>query len=143
MLTAIDSPDIESLFAPPPVNVTFHTYHNEYVYAPAKLWTAYGTVILVAAVRSTTGMVVIFVNGASHSFDFSSVFRSAWGASISEQVRDEDTSARDPLPAYLAAAKVTCAAGHAKEQQYEEVDTTSDVSPSIQMQGLTMTRVTT
>lgn len=137
--------DPESEFAPPLTKVTYHNYHNEYVYSASKLWIAYGIAIFIAAVISIVGVVVIFVNGASHSFDFSSIFRFAWGATISVPIRDEDATAHDPLPAYLAAAKVKMGAGPKKEHDYEEINTVDDQPPQLPPIGMherAMTRAT-
>ena len=146
-LVLISNPrsDQTSEFAPPLTNVTFHNYHNEYVYSASKLWVAYGIAIFIATVISVIGVIVIYVNGASHSFDFSSIFRFAWGATISDPVKDEDATGQDPLPAYLAAAKVTFVAGPRKDHEYEEVNTTANQPPQlppVEIDERVMTRVT-
>ncbi len=64
---------------------------------------AYGIEVVDGTIVSVIGTVFIFANGASHSFDFSSVVRVAREALISEPVRDEYTSEQDSSPAYLAA----------------------------------------
>jgi hypothetical protein len=145
MLRSSHRSDPASEFAPALTNVTSHTYHNEYVYSASKLWIAYGIAIFVATVISVIGVIVIYVNGASHSFDFSSIFRFAWGATISDPVKDEDALGQDPLPVYLAAATVTFAAGPKKEHEYQEVNTAVDQPPqlpAVQMDERITTRAT-
>lgn len=99
-------PNRKSVFALPPVNVTFHAYHNIYVYSAMKLWIAYGIAIFVALILSSLGLFAIVVNGASYSNNFSSALRFARGAFVSKETNDEDPVGRDTLPVYLSTARV-------------------------------------
>ena len=99
-------PNLTSAFAPPQANVTFHAFHNVYVYSALKLWIAYGLAILFTATASVIGLFAMDANGASYSHNFSSIFRAARGAKISVELKDEDTLGNDPLPSYLSAANV-------------------------------------
>lgn len=104
----ISSPNASSAFAPPPVNVTHETYHNVYHYSRDKLWIAYGIAINVSVIVALLGLFTVATAGASYSSssNFSSTYRLATGALLSATMRDEDLDGRDPLPAYLAGAKI-------------------------------------
>ena len=99
-------PDIRSAFAPPPTNVTIHSYHNVYAYSAMKLWIAYGLAIFAAIFALAFGLSAILANGASYSHTFSSIYRAARGSAMSVALKEEDTDNSDPLPEYLARAKV-------------------------------------
>lgn len=101
-------PNASSPLASKPVNVTHETYHNVYTYSKTKLWISYSVAILFTTVASLLGLVAVAASGASFSSssNFSSAFRLARGAFLSDDVREEDQDGRDPLPAYLANAKM-------------------------------------
>jgi hypothetical protein len=86
--------------------VTFGDYRNTYVYSAAKLWVAYGVVILLVAIIVICGLIVMAKNGASFSANFSSIFRAARGSGISTEIKEEDMGGEDPLPKYLNHAKI-------------------------------------
>ena len=107
-MTVADSfrPNVTSQFRPQPVQVELRNVHNVYVYSSARLWTAYGIALFFAAVAAAVGIWAFIVNGVSYSQDFSTVFRVARGATMSEEVKTEDIDGRDPLPKYLKTSKV-------------------------------------
>lgn len=95
-----------SPFAPPPVNVTFHTYAPTYVYAVKTLWFAYGIAIIVSAVGVVAGLCCMFTTGASFSNDFSTILRATRHAAVGVDLKEGDGDGKDPLPRYLAEATV-------------------------------------
>jgi hypothetical protein len=77
------------------------TYRNVYIYTKYKLWLAYGVAIACTSVAVCIGLYTIFSTGASSSSDFSTIFRAARGAALSNEVDLADADGRDPLPKYL------------------------------------------
>ena len=96
-----------SASAPDPVKVALPAYRNIYTYSALKLWAAYGVAIFLALLTALLGLVAIFLNGASYSNNFSTTFRAARGAAISEKVYAGDVAGEDPLPKRLAKAQAT------------------------------------
>jgi len=86
--------------------VTQPAFHVVYAYSVWKLWLAYGIAILVSALAVIVGMTVIWLHGASHSNNFSAIFRTARGAQLSVKIENEDLNGQDPLPKYLEEATV-------------------------------------
>jgi hypothetical protein len=113
--------------------VTFLGYQNVYIYSASQLWLAYGIAIATAIVVLSIGMFVIFANSATYSFNFSSIFLFARGASIDEDLKHEDTSAQDPLPAYWAKARVRYGNSKNKLQIYGEERRNSSVGMQEQL----------
>lgn len=114
-------PNPESAFAPPPINVTYHDFHNVYSYSPVKLWLAYGLAIIFATVAASIGLTTLMANGASFGSNFSAVFLVGRGATMSVEPRSDDMSGRDPLPSRLSKAKVwvsTVRKGGARSDSY-------------------------
>ncbi|KAK4494842.1 hypothetical protein PRZ48_014198 [Zasmidium cellare] len=99
-------PNTSSPFAPPPVNVTRHEFHNVYAYAVAKLWLAYGIAIGFTLLGLLVGVASMLVNGAVFSREFSTVLRAGRSAGLSVEVREGDGDGRDPVPGYLEDAEV-------------------------------------
>lgn len=67
---------------------------------------------------------MIFLNGASFSESFSSLFRISKGAQLSVGIEKEDLDGRDPLPGYLKTAVVvfpTAGQQAEKRRLYEAV----------------------
>lgn len=100
-------PNPASAFAPAPVKVTFHDYHNVYAYSPAELWLAYGLALSLAAFAAALGLITLVANGASFGDDFSAVLLVGRGATFSVEPKDEDMTGRHPMPPRLAKAKVS------------------------------------
>ena len=63
--------------------------------------------VFLATLAVVFGLATIFLTGVSYSDNFSSVFRAARGAKLSEMLREEDSDGHDPLPRYLARAEVS------------------------------------
>lgn len=99
-------PNSSSPTAPKTVKVTYHRYHNIYVYSPRKLWLPYGIALGVSTLAVLAGLVTMFLNRASYSNSFSTVLRAAHGAQLSAELMDEDSRGQDPLPKYLAEAQI-------------------------------------
>lgn len=99
-------PNVSSITAPGPVNVTLITYHNEYFYAAWKLWIPYGIAIAVTAITNFGGIVIMIRCNAAYSDSFATIFRAARGANTSEDIQNSDRDGRDPLPRYLARMEV-------------------------------------
>lgn len=108
----VKRPNYSSKSAPPPATVTFHKYHNIYIYSKWKLWLPYGIAILLTAIAVIVGFIAILLNGASYRDEFSTVFRVAKGAEIKPgDIQDEDLDGKDPMPKYLSKVKVYLRAG--------------------------------
>ena len=86
--------------------MTYHRYHNIYVYSPRNLWLPYGIALALSTLTVITGLVTMFLNRAAYSSNFSTVLRAAHGARLSTKILEEDMYGQDPLPKYLADAKV-------------------------------------
>ena len=113
----ISRPNYSSISAPQAVNVTRPLYQNMYVYSAIKLWAAYGVAILLASLAVLLGLITMFLNGAAYSQTFSTVFRAARGAGMSEKIRDSDVAGEDPLPKRLATAQILFAFTENDEQE--------------------------
>jgi hypothetical protein len=106
-LIELARPNYSSITAPPPANVTSKTFENVYVYAAWRLWLPYGIAILMTTVTALVGLATMFVNDASYSSNFSTVFRTAQVATMSAPIeKEEDLDGKDPLPKYLAQATI-------------------------------------
>ncbi|KAI0546996.1 hypothetical protein F4679DRAFT_377242 [Xylaria curta] len=100
-------PNLSSVFAPPPVNVTFTTLKSVYSYAPANLWIAYGSAILATALALVAGVVALSSNSASYNNDFSTILRVAYGTRlVGVLMQHKDANGAAPLPKYLGHAQV-------------------------------------
>lgn len=89
------------------MTITIYTTENEYSYAPIRLVAAYAACIGVAACCVGLGCLAIFRNnGMSYSENFSSVFRFTYGAEVDITVAGQDRYGNDPLPKYIAEAKI-------------------------------------
>lgn len=105
-------PNYSSPFAPERLtNVTSELTLNIYVYASTTLWLAYGLAILFACIIVAFGATLMFVHNASYNGNFSTVFRASRAAEISAEVAHEDGNAHEPLPKYLARARVRFSQG--------------------------------
>lgn len=82
------------------------TTHTVYTYSQIPLWLAYGQAIGSAAVTVITGYAALLRNGASFSNDFSTTLRTTRSAHLSVELKNPDTAGHDPLPKYIADAKV-------------------------------------
>ena len=102
----VNRPNYSSISAPAPANVTFHHVENIYAYTAWKLLTAYGIAIALCAITVVLGLISIALNGACYSRNLSTIFVKAKGAETSTHIEDQDLNGRDPLPRYLAKARV-------------------------------------
>lgn len=94
-------PNASSITAPGPVNVTYHKYHNIYVYSAWKLWVPCGIAIGLAFLTISSGFITMIRSQAAYSDNFSTVLRAARGSKLSEHIRTEDMKGQDPSPKYL------------------------------------------
>jgi hypothetical protein len=119
-----------SPYAPPLTNVTLPKYQTVYVYAPFKLWLAYGLAILFAATAVFIGLVAMLSNGITYSNQFSTILRTARHAQMDTTILPEDADGDDPLPHYLARARVSFLDGRStsKKRRLSSVD---KKSPSV------------
>lgn len=106
MSDAYSRPNYSSPTAPSPATVTFHKYHNVYVYSAQKLWLSYGVALVLTALALVAGLITMHLNQASYSNNFSTVLRAAHGAELSTKMSREDAHGQDPLPKYLATAEL-------------------------------------
>lgn len=115
-------PNYSSPFAPERLtNVTSELTLNIYVYASTTLWLAYGLAILFACIIVAFGTILMIMQNASYNGNFSTIFRASRAAQISAEVSHEDGSAHEPLPKYLATAKVR----FTQAEKVDEVGTSS------------------
>lgn len=105
-LTPFSRPNYSSPTAPSPAEVTYHRHHNIYTYSAKNLWLPYGIALVLTSLAVIAGLVTMFTNRASYSSNFSSVLRAAHGAELSTEILNIDMHGQDPLPKYLANAKV-------------------------------------
>jgi len=82
-------------------------YQNVYVYAPARLWIAYGLAILFTAIAVIIGLLAMVLNGVAYSNHFSTVLRTTRFANIDPKVLPDDGDGKDPMPNRLARAVVS------------------------------------
>jgi hypothetical protein len=113
-----------SPYAPPLTNVTLPEYQTVYVYAPFKLWVAYGIAILFAMIGVLIGLWAMLSNGIAYTNQFSTVLRTVRYAQIKTTILPEDADGKDPLPHYLARAGVSFSDGHSipEERGLSSVD---------------------
>lgn len=102
----LSRPNYSSPTAPFPVEVTFDRHHNVYAYAAHNLWLSYGIALGLTFMAVLAGLVTMFISQASYSGNFSTILRAAYGAQLSTAVSQHDANGRDPLPKYLANARV-------------------------------------
>jgi len=102
-------------------------YQTVYLYAPFKLWVAYGLATLFAAIAVLIGLLAMFSNGITYSNHFSTILRMARYAQMKTTILPEDADGKDPLPIYLARASVTFSDGHStlEKRRLSSVDTKS------------------
>lgn len=86
--------------------MTRATYHTIYTYAQLELWLAYGLAIGSSTLACLIGYIALVGNGAAFSNDFSTILRTTKHAELTVELKDGDTAGHDPLPKYLANAKV-------------------------------------
>lgn len=127
MTSKLLQPNSSSPYAPPLTNVTLPMYQTVYLYAPFKLWVAYGLATLFAAIAVLIGLLAIFSNGITYSNHFSTILRTARYAQMKTTILPEDADGKDPLPIYLARASVTFSDGHStlEKRRLSSVDTKS------------------
>ncbi|KAH9845706.1 hypothetical protein Tdes44962_MAKER01137 [Teratosphaeria destructans] len=99
-------PNAASATVPPAANVTLRDWQNTYTYSAYKLWLAYGLALLCGFSASLMGIFAILVSGASYSNSFSAILRIARQAHLTVDVLPGDADGRDPLPEYIAKARV-------------------------------------
>jgi hypothetical protein len=63
-----------------------------------------------------TAVFSIVVNKACYTGDFASIFRAARGSNMSSPIHEEDLDGKEPLPKYLAKARVRLYAKDAPRQ---------------------------
>lgn len=81
------------------------------MYAPTKLWLAYGIALLCTSIAVGIGSISILSEKASYSNKFSAVYRASQAATINVDSEDGDLNAADALPKYLAEARVRLCEG--------------------------------
>lgn len=124
-------PDPATPYYPPPVNVTFVTYHNIYSYSVVTLWLAYGAAILLATITIAFVYGAIYSGDLSYSSSFSTVLRTTSHASVSETITRTDAIGQDPLPKHLAMATIT----FEDDEQGKEMDVLKGSSDDDEGQG--------
>lgn len=87
-----------------PVNVTQSHTRNTYSYSQKNLLISYGTALFCTLLGSIAGCIAIYWNGASYTQKFSTILRTTTG--LGPVVAENDRSGADPLPKYLARARV-------------------------------------
>jgi hypothetical protein len=82
-------------------------YQAVYVYAPARLWIAYGLAILFTAISVIIGLLAMVSNGVAYTNHFSTILRTTRFANIDPDVLPENGDGEDPMPNRLARAVVS------------------------------------
>ena len=87
-----------------PVNITVSYTRNVYSYSQRNLLISYGAALSLTLLASLAGCIAIFFNRASYTNKFSTIMRTTAG--FEELVHIKDRTGADPLPKYIAKARI-------------------------------------
>jgi hypothetical protein len=87
-----------------PVNITLSHFRNIYSYSQRNLLLSYSIALFLTLLASIAGCIAIYWNGASYTQKFSTILRTT--SSLGQVVAENDRAGADPLPRYLARARV-------------------------------------
>lgn len=99
-------PSVQGFKASQWTNVTFPQQQNFFLYSPGRLWLAYGTAIACSTFAVTAGLWSIIADGVYYSQTFSTIFRFSRGSELGCEILSKDFNGAEPLPKYLALARV-------------------------------------
>jgi hypothetical protein len=107
------------------ITVQYERMQNTYTYNSRNLLFSYGLALGFALIAVVAGCVSIWYNGASYSNRFSTILRATRGQNIEELVALNDRAGADPLPKYLAKARI--------RMGYEELSQRGDGESQIEL----------
>jgi hypothetical protein len=107
------------------ITVQYERMQNTYTYNSRNLLLSYGLALGFALIAVVAGCASIWYNGACYSNRFSTIFRATRGQNMEELVALNDRTGADPLPKYLAEARIRLG--------YEELSQRSDGESQIQL----------
>jgi len=87
-------------------NVTISSPYIVYKYRPEILVLVYASAVGISTVLVGLGATVVFGSQGSYSNYFSTIMRATRGEYVDSLVRQSDKDGKDPLPDYLANAKL-------------------------------------
>jgi hypothetical protein len=93
------------------VLITLRRTRNIYSYRYKNLLLSYGVALALSLIACIVGWMSIINNNASYSNRFSTVLRVLSGGNVTGFVAPEDCKGRDPLPKYLAKARIDLSQG--------------------------------
>ena len=93
------------------VLITLRRTRNIYSYRYKNLLLSYGVALALSLLACIVGWMSIINNNASYSNRFSTVLRVLSGGNVTGFVAPEDCKGRDPLPKYLAKARIDLSQG--------------------------------
>lgn len=119
-------------------NITIRYEHtrNVYVYSSKNLFLSYGLALGFAFLAVVAGCVSIHHNGASYSNKFSTIIRTTRGQEMEDLVASDDRDGADPLPKYLANARIRLGDGESEQKTKDEL------RPYVQRQSETVSEQT-
>lgn len=103
------------------VTIRYEHTRNIHVYSSKNLFLSYGLALGFAFLAAIAGCVSIYHNGASYSNKFSTIIRTTRGQKIEELVAADDRDGSDPLPKYLAKARIMLGERELERKSEEEV----------------------
>ncbi|KAK8023737.1 hypothetical protein PG993_011803 [Apiospora rasikravindrae] len=106
--------------APPKVPVTRSTSQTVYIYAPDKLWAAYGAAAAASFAGVVLGLIATAASRGSYTGSLSTILRITRNAELSVKIEEEDLDGKGALPGYLA--KATMRVGGGDEDAIELID---------------------
>jgi hypothetical protein len=107
------------------ITLQYERMQNTYIYNSRNLLMSYGLALGFALIAVVAGCASIWYNGASYSNRFSTILRATRGQNMEELVALNDRTGADPLPKYLAKARIRL--------RYEELSQRSDGESQIQL----------
>lgn len=102
------------------ITVRYERSQNIYVYSSKNLILSYGLGLGFAFLAVIAGCSSIYHNGASYSYRFSTIVRTTRGQKMEELVALDDRNGADPLPKYLAKARIRLGEAEAEQKTEEE-----------------------
>ncbi|KAK7946248.1 uncharacterized protein PG986_010569 [Apiospora aurea] len=96
----------------PKVTVMRSTSQTVYVYAPDKLWAAYGAAAAASFAGVVLGLIATAASRGSYTGSLSTILRITRNAELSVKIEEEDLDGKGALPGYLAKATMRVGEGH-------------------------------
>ncbi|KAK8074135.1 hypothetical protein PG994_005034 [Apiospora phragmitis] len=102
--------------APPKVPVTRTTSQTVYVYAPDKLWAAYGAAAAATLAGVVLGLIATVASCGSYTGSLSTILRITRNAELSVKIEESDLDGKGALPVYLARATMRVGASEPRRR---------------------------